>query len=440
MTRRKVGSLILGGGAAGLSAHHFLRDSLIVERSSVAGGGCKVVPLADGSSYSLGPRKLRYRGDTQAIVDEVLDSFGVDRSNVVEERSLVRYGDRYIRFPFQHNLRDLPVGELLSCVYGFMRRPKSLPVSFNQWARAKYGHKIAESVVIPHSERSWKRSSHDISLKATAKVMEGGLREFLKGVMVGTNIKDKMVYIEGGVAELFSRMVPDDILLGANVPRAGIDLRNHRVLVQSEAGGQVIDYDTLVSTIPLPAFHHLVDEDLPQDVEVAFELLDYNTLYIVYIVVDLAGYTGPRDVRMIYYPERGPVFHRIAFPTQDGVDSGSPYVPIVAEVTMDRKYRRLAKSAEWHQRLTHRVIGDMVSCGLITDWRHVHATDISVVNPGYILFDEHYERSVGLIQQYFRDRNVWFLGRFAEWNNLEIDTTFKRAKSLAREIENGRKN
>ena len=428
-------TIILGGGVAGLSAQHFsLVAPIVLERNNVVGGGCRIVEV-DGHTYPLGPRKLRYREPTKKVVDEVLREFGMQRFKVVDERSLVRYRGRYVGFPFQHNLRDLPLLERLACLFGYVTRPTGTPKNFNHWARAKYGNYVAETVVLPHSERSWKRASHEISLRATSKVMEGGPLEFVKGLFVSQNIDERMIYIQGGVAELFNRMAEKyrpNIYTGVSVKRGAIDLDRQRIYFGGDFYPRGFQYERLVSTIPLPAFFHLVKPGtIPPELELAFELLDYNILFIVYVLVTKDGYIGPEKTRMIYYPEPGPVFHRVSMPSHDGVHPPEDYHAIVAEVTVDRKYRRLTKSADYIRMLKAQVLRDLRKCRLLTDsGTTVKATDVSVISPGYILFDKYYESALRRIKNFFEAKNVHFLGRFAEWNNLEIDTTLAKAKAM----------
>jgi protoporphyrinogen oxidase len=436
----EIDTLILGGGVAGLSAQYFLnkigKKSVVVERGSTIGGGCRVIDVG-GYRYTVGPRKLRYRDSTKLVVDALLNDLGINPIEVKEEQSLIYYGGKYIRFPFQNNVIDLPFIDRYKCVRDYITRPKGKPDNFKEWAYITYGRYIAENFIIPHSEKSWKRRSSEITLKATSKISFPA-SSFFEGAVLGSEVKEEFIYFQGGVASLLKKMVSGGIFADRSIGRGCLDLATRSVGFND---GLVIKYKNLISTIPLPAFQHLIIDRIPDFISMFFELLDYNILATLCVFIPKNQYVGPQNVRMIYYPQRDLVFHRASFPNIDGVDS-EEFIPIVFEITMERKYRRLIKNPVYLDTIKLSLMDDMDKIGLTRkSIREIQESNASVgilenfVTPGYILFDGNYQFATEQIKDYFTTvYGIYFLGRFAEWDNWEIDTTFQRAKELVNEF------
>jgi len=430
---KRVRNLILGGGVSGLATQYFLPDqsSLILERGATVGGGCKVITV-DGHSYTVGPRKLRYRPETKAVVDQVIKDTGVKVREIKGERSLIDYHGHHVRFPFQFNLADLPVLERARCVLSFLRRSGEAS-NFRDWCYSSYGRRISERFLLPHSRKSWKIDPSEITAKASNKVMTGGV---LAGAIKGKDTEEEFVVIEGGVASMLGHMASiGGVQTSCNVVRHGIDLNKKRVVYSiGGMGKNTIEYDNLINTIPLPAFQHLIQDSVQSDVELAFESLNYNILVTVYLLVPIEDYCGPEWYRMIYYPQEDICFHRVSFPFYDGIDEIRDYVPMVAEVSVSRKYRKVIYNPDFRRRLTNKVVVDINKAGLVKESGRITFTDYNAINPGYILFDKDYEQATGFIKGWLSDKSVHQIGRFAEWNNLEIDTTLVRAKALAKNL------
>ncbi|MCK5019322.1 MAG: NAD(P)-binding protein [Candidatus Peribacteraceae bacterium] len=437
-----VKNLILGGGVAGLSLQYFLDDkdnTVVLERSEDPGGGCKSVNV-NGTEYFLGPRKLRVKDETIGVVSELLDDLGIGSKELINETSLVRFKREYIPFPLQDNLIDLGLVDRLKTALSWSFRPQADPRNFEEWAIAKYGKFMAEEFLLPHSEKCWKRPAKEIMLKASQKVAGGSTMDFIQSLAFGNRSEDLRILIEGGVNSIVSGIVNSDrsdVWTGVNVSRDSLNVLNKHLYV----GSMIIHYENLINTIPLPAFQHILTYSLDNPTQMAFEVLDYNILSITFFAIKKDYYIGPENVRMIYYPDENCVFNRISFPDVDTVTEIVGFKPMTIEVSLHRRYKRLLRNDYFQIQLFGKIIQDLVEQGLILE-RLPWGSDsfeykMEFVNPGYIMFDQDYEWATNEIMEHFKKRDIHFLGRFAQWNNLEIDTTIKQAQELAEEL-NGR--
>jgi protoporphyrinogen oxidase len=440
--QHNVRNLILGGGVSGLSLQYFLNDedTIVLERAKDPGGGCKTINVS-GNEYFLGPKKVRIGADTTRTIIQLIEALGIKALSYKKENSLIKFHGDYVRFPFQSNLIDLNFVDKMKASWTWGARPQFEPRNFHEWAITKYGSFVAEEFMIPHSEKCWKRSAKEITLRASHKVdMGSGTKDFLISLATGLKDEERHLMIGGGVNSIVERFVKKNkgkIITGQNIGRGKIDLKRKTV----DTGKEIFSFGNLISTIPLPAFQHLIVDDIPDHVNLSFESLDYNILCVLFILVKKEDYIGPENVRMIYYPDKEVTFNRLSFPEEDiGTPSGE-YKLLTAEVSIHRRFKRTLGNQEQKLRTFGMVFWDLIQQGIIRPQVDEEALSVEsqYLNPGYILFDEEYERSILNIDGYLAPYNVYMLGRFAQWNNLEIDTTIKQAKELAEVLnENNR--
>ena len=112
---KKVNTLIIGAGITGLSLASFLDtdDYLIVEKDSEVGGYCKTT-IRNGFVWDYSGHFFHF--NNQEIKDYVLENIECDVVTV-NKKSHIHYKDRYIYFPFQNNIDQLPTYEFVECLY-----------------------------------------------------------------------------------------------------------------------------------------------------------------------------------------------------------------------------------------------------------------------------------------------------------------------------------
>src|SRR4051812_12330667 len=159
-----VRTLIIGAGISGLSTAAFLEDDdyLVVEADAEIGGYCKTVKR-DGFVWDYSGHFFHFKhADIEAWLRERMP--GQDL-RTVQKRSFVAYGGKWIDFPFQKNIHQLPQAEFIECLYDlFFARAPALGLlgaaaaaaapeeNFQQMLYARFGRAIAEKFLIPYNE------------------------------------------------------------------------------------------------------------------------------------------------------------------------------------------------------------------------------------------------------------------------------------------------
>ena len=81
------------------------------------------------------------------------------------------YKDRYVKYPFENGLSDLPPDDCFFCISEFIKTLIAVekgdipaPTTFRDWIYYTFGKGIAECYMIPYNEKIWKYPADKMSL------------------------------------------------------------------------------------------------------------------------------------------------------------------------------------------------------------------------------------------------------------------------------------
>ena len=126
---REVETLIVGAGISGLGTAAFLgrgADLAVLERDRAIGGYCKTVKR-DGFVWDYSGHFFHFKHpELEAYLRARLPGQDV---RTVAKRSFVSHGGRWVDFPFQKNIHQLPQAEFIDCLHDlyFARAPGRPP-------------------------------------------------------------------------------------------------------------------------------------------------------------------------------------------------------------------------------------------------------------------------------------------------------------------------
>jgi UDP-galactopyranose mutase len=162
----------------------------------------------------------------------------------------------------------------------------------------------------------------------------------------------------------------------------------------------------------------------PEEVVKASERLVYNSLACFNIGVDRKAIS---DKHWLYFPEKEYVFNRISFPmnlspetTPKGRSS------IVVEVT----YRGAKPDPEETKK---RVREGLIRAQILLEDDELEVFDALDFKYAYVVYDMQHRGNVNLIQTYLESLRVSSMGRFGEWEYLNMDKAILSGKRAAEE-------
>ena len=427
----KIG--ILGGGLAGVSLGYVLNkrcyDFTILERNSETSGLLKSVNI-DGFTFDVGGSHIIFSKD-KGILNLMVSALG---DNVIKNRrnTKILYKGRFVKYPFENGLADLPREDNFECLYYFIqnliRKEKGElkpPTNLKEWFYYTFGKGIAEKYLIPYNEKIWKFPLERMSTVWVERIPQPPVEDIIKSSLgFPTEGYTHQLYFYypkfGGIQSLiksFEIPIKGKIVTSFEVRK--IKKEDGKWIVSD--GGKEFEFDKLVSTIPI---HELVKalNNVPKEVTEAVNDLKFNSLITIGIGVD-----KPRinDFSWIYIPDKDVLTHRVSFPS-----NYSPYVApegkssVLAEITY-REGDRISKMKD--EEIIEKTIEDLDRLGIINK-EDVLLTTIHRFKYAYVICDLIYKKNLKIVLEYFNELGIDLIGRFAKWAYLNMDDVVKDAK------------
>ncbi len=429
--------LIVGAGLAGLSAAYHLNGLpfRVFEKEAEVGGLCRSYQT-HGFTFDMTGHLLHFRrAEIKALVERLLEG----RLAQHNRRSYIYSHGTYTEYPFQVNTHGLPPEVVRECLLGFIATltapPASKPAcerSFKEWILDNLGEGMARHFMVPFNEKLWQVPLEELTSDWVSwLVPKPELTDVVNGAL---GIKDKafgynpsfLYPASGGIQVLPQAFVPGVGPLDLETELVEIDTgRQRAVFHQKGIGHRVEEYESLVSTIPIP---ELVRRcvDLPVHMQEAAAGLRWVSVYNINL-----GVARERicDKHWIYFPEHEYPFYRAGFPMNFSPSLGrdgcsSLYVEVSHRPT---------------ERKTPDELLGMVRCGLeragiFGPREELVVTDVKDIYYAYVLFDRHRAKAVPMLLQELEQRGIYSIGRYGRWEHTSMEDAIAQGKQLAERL------
>jgi len=415
MPSRHVPIAILGAGLTGLSAARAIRRARgvcrVFERSGHVGGHASTL-CDEGYRFDCTGHLLHLR--SQALREDVLGLLDgacleIDRKSVVFSNGVTT------PYPFQAHTHGLPPRVAYECLMGFLeasQRPEAAPPqNFEEYCLRHFGAGISRHFMLPYNRRSFGVPLEQITTDWCERfVPRPRLEDVVAGAVGLENPKlgynSRFLYPKRGIGELSRALsrAAGDVAFGAPL----VELRPERREVV--VGSEVLRYERLVSSVPLPVLLDSIHE-LPSEVAEARARLRATELH--YLDVALSA-PAARHFHWAYVPEERFPFYRVgqysAFSEEMAPrGSASLYVELV-----DRRPPDLA-------RLVPEVLSGLCELGVIGSAADVRFVRARHLEHAYVIYDRARAPALSVIEPYLESLGVISTGRYGAWNYSSME-------------------
>ena len=427
---------ILGAGVSGLALARSMvergfaaSDLHLFEADSKPGGLCHSKTV-DGFTYDVTGGHILYSKDADAM-QWIKDCSGGDEAYCTRDRhTKIRFEDKWVRYPFENGLGDLPKQANFDCLKGYVEAwharttdGSSAPTSFGDWVQWRFGDGITKHFMDPYNEKVWKRELNFLTSDWVAgRVPDAPVEDVLRAA-VGIETegyKHQAIFYypkEGGfqaITDGFASTLTDQIRL--NTPVRTIRKQGDGWKVNGE------DFDRVVSTLSLNLLPDLV-EGMPAGVAEAMRTLEYNSISCFLLALDRAQHP---EHSWIYLPhhEQGPA-NRITY-MSNYADSNAPEgkTSFLCEVTVPGGKPYAGKQLE------DEVIAGMEYAGLVKR-DEILFTDRVDTRFAYIVYDHRFGERRKAALDWLAETGIVPLGRFGQYEYWNSDQCVIAARALA---------
>ncbi|HEX2252091.1 MAG TPA: FAD-dependent oxidoreductase [Thermoanaerobaculia bacterium] len=434
---RERQDIILGGGLAGLTAAYTFQQAgedhwQVYEREERVGGLARTIEV-EGYKFDYGPHILfTIDSEMEALIRELLgENFHAQQR---EAWIYHQAHDLYTQFPFQAHLHGLPVPIVEDCLVGLVRavegqaRGEFHPANYEEWMRGFFGEGIAEHLMIPYAKKIWtvEPATMDFSwigrrvpTPQVDRIVRGALTADVE--LVGAT--SKFWYPKSGGIEPLPRALGrrvENLHFQRTAER--IELPERRVVF---ADGEVVPFEHLVYTLPLPFLPRFV-ADLPPEVERACAALRYQGIYCVNLGIDRERIS---DKHWVYFYEEPFPFHRLSFPANFSPDTAPPGKSSISTEVAFSEWRPLERD-----QAVERTLAALRLAGILTPDDTVELVHTEEILPAYVIYDLDHPHNVATIRDWLREHGIHTAGRFGEWQYFNMDHSMRSGKSAAEAI------
>jgi len=454
--------LILGAGPTGLSAaYHYGAGSVVLEREAKVGGWCRSI---EDTGFTFDHAGHIMFSDDPYVQDLYRLLLG-DNVHWQEREAWIYSKGVYTRYPFQGALHGLPPEVLRECLvgaiearFGTLSRSRdeidaaadvvkdccadatgieaheardaseAPPRNFEEFIHRTWGAGVAKHFAIPYNRKLWTIPLCEMETSwLGGRVPLPDLEEMIEGALqpvpkpMGPNARFGYP-LRGGFQALMNGFLPllrAELVLQANVERVSPLLR-----AVTLADGRRFQYDTLVSTLPLPVLIAAMGEEAPTEIRRAASELRHVSIRCVNL-----GVARPHlsDRHWIYFPE-DTVFHRVFLQ-----GNASPHCnpPGGFGLTCEISYSATKPLPAVGAALTERCVQDCIRVGLL-DPSDALLTSNQIDMPyAYVVYDHGRAERVARIRAWLSNFDIILAGRYSEWEYYNSDHAFIAGKKAA---------
>jgi protoporphyrinogen oxidase len=326
------------------------------------------------------------------------------------------------RYPFQMHLAGIAADVRLRCVADLVQTlllPRPEAANLEETLLNTFGKGICEAFLLPYNRKMWARPLSELKGTLAWTVTPPDIEQVLRGAM--TTDANFAAYNVAGcyprpptgallrgmevLSQELARRVPD---LRTGLRVAAIDTDARRLRFATPDGEIAAAYRQCISTLPLPAVFSLCS-GVPKDILQAVARLKRNRVWSVALCV--RG-DAPSDFgHWRYYSNEDLCFTRLVLMNAfDPAIAPEGAWGLLAEVTERGEAPLPSRKA-----IIERVVGDIISVGVLADHRDLLACDAWCVDPAYVVFDDKTEETARAANAWLELHGIHSLGRYGRW-------------------------
>ncbi|MCG9966633.1 FAD-dependent oxidoreductase [Pelotomaculum terephthalicicum JT] len=431
---------ILGGGLAGLSLAYFLTKNMkdiyldIFEKESVVGGLCRSFKTSN-IYWDIGPHIIFSKN--KEILSLMVELLG-DNVLRVKRSNQIFYNKKFIKYPFENNLHQLPEEDCEYCLNTFLNNSYKNYSPHNMLAffLKTFGEGITSCYLEPYNKKIWEFNPVFMNTLMVERIPSPPPEDIIAGAR--RNAKEGYVHQlyfyypkNGGIASLINNicdLIPKErAKFFTNSEVVGINQNNEgNWQISLSTGENYTNYNKIVSTIPMTELIRVLP-NVPQEVTVASNALMNNSIAVIFLKVSSDNIGNNFSITI---PDKDVLAHRISKLDFLG-PINSNETNLLVEVTFRDKDIISEMSDE---KLLELIDLDLKRIGLLNESTIILDAEIRRVPYAYVIYDLNYQNNTDIIKKYLKLLGITIHGRFGTFEYLNMDQVIANSKELSEQL------
>lgn len=420
---KKVKHLIIGAGISGLTFANYCKgDYMIIEKENEVGGYCRTIKEGEyvwdyaGHFFHFNTEEFKLKFLNQMPKEDIIYN---------DKCTKIVHGDRFIDFPFQTNIHQLPKQEFIDCLYDlFNKEEKDNYDNFLDMLYGKFGKSIVEKFLKPYNEKLYAIDLKELDVDAMGRFFPYADKEAIIRNMKNSTVNSynaSFLYPKNGAGSfieiLYNGLDKNKVLLNSEV--VSVDLTSKTATLSN---GEKIEYEYLINTSPLNQFLELAG-----NYSELINEMSYNKVLVFNL-----GFNKPSPLctkeHWLYVADKECNFYRCGFYNNIlGAENLSMYIEIGYNkdeaVTAEDIDKQLASTLE-----------NLKKLGITNDEVKLVAHSVILMDPAYVHINTQTNIKLDALKADFAKNNVYTIGRYGAWIYNSMEDSMLKAKELAEKI------
>jgi protoporphyrinogen oxidase len=423
-------NIVLGAGIAGIAASYELKEnnieSIILEKNNNWGG------LLD--NFSIDGFRFDKFIHLSFAKDEYVNNIFF-KTDFIKHTPLSSnyYKGTWLKHPAQNNLYPLGKEEKDMILKDFRKR-KDLEVSkisnYEEWLRVQYGDYFSENFPMVYTEKYWTVKAKELETKWVGERMyKPTLEEIESGCQTdltpNTYYAKEMRYPKKGGYKSFLKPMVEGLDIRTNSKVDNIDFSKNEITLSN---GNLLKYDNLISSLPLPEICKLL-KNIPEHVIEASKKLNFTSGYLVSL-----GFNKPdiADKLWFYIYDKDILPARVYSPSLKSPDNAPEGCSsLQAEIYFNKGKKLKISDSE----ILEQTIQKFIKMGLFKE-EDIVVKDIRSEKYANVIFDHKIYENRKIVLDYLKENNIISVGRFGEWEYFWSDQSMMSGKGGALRLIN----
>jgi protoporphyrinogen oxidase len=424
---------VLGGGISCLAVGYYVGpEKCLVYEAASHYGGHVYSEEQDGCVWDDGPHVSYTKNE---YIQEFFSDLVGGKFEEVTAEVVNYYRGHWIDHPAQSNLYQIPEPLRTRCLNSFLEsrvenpEAQAPPANYEEWIHRAFGRVFADTFPAAYTRKYWTTEPAALGTDWIGKrVYYPKIEDVTNGAKgpLGRStywVNQWRYPSTGGFFDYTHKMAA-----GARIEYGKkLVFVNFKKRLLAFADGSQANFETLVSTLPLPILIGCA-EDAPTDVKEAASMLKATRLLLVRVV---ANHPSVRKEPWLYVYDEDKISTRVSIQENFSPHNAPAGKTALSAEVCGSDFKPLPTDRE---AVIAQVKKELIDIGLVESPEAIQAVSVKYCPWGQVIYDHHRRAALERVNKFLDSVGVIRAGRYSQWGYLMTHDCVLRGKKVAEHL------